>query len=565
MSVSRELPAWPALASDEALPLQLTCHRAVWGKVHGAASDYRWIAASPSLAPRIAGLEGELSLGAEDLPRRSSLWRSIGDLHWAVNCYQSRAIDKQERSGFLEKQVLEWRRQEEVPALLGALLLLPAVSQLTDEIWWERRSDSRFLENDFILELTAEDCRPVPVVHGDLATAISTGIDMLEQRLTEEDLGRIYASLLAGRRAISLTGPGQPLPPQVLAALLLPLPRSLADRLSIAGWLPSSRVDAEALAGRWDVVVTDQKLQVPATGPEPTPEQQRSASRLVEALLDRKPALLDRLSLPGFEPSKRSRAPVRLALWGPSAAGKTVLLAQLYLYMKRCEGPNDWEVFPTEQSLAFIKQMREMMLRENLFPKATVTGIPERVVYQFSKPTTGDKASLLVEDRAGSEYEKLNAQAQERLRSADGLVLIFDPTRDRTSLEIEISQTLEDVHVQSGRDGERDDRPIAVCISKADTLITTPADLQRATDDPDGFVRTHEKIAPILFAVLERFCSTVKFFPVSAAGIHLHHGVVEPTVFYDESMTPRIARSGEPFNLMAPFAWVLDQITGAGS
>ncbi|MEE8525311.1 MAG: hypothetical protein V3T72_15350 [Thermoanaerobaculia bacterium] len=257
-------------------------------------------------------------------------------------------------------------------------------------------------------------------------------------------------------------------------------------------------------------------------------------------------------------PAVGDKPPVQLALWGPSAAGKTVLLAQLYLYMRRTRVA--WEIFPSDKSLDFIRQMRTQMHRQNFFPTATAVGTEERIVYHFRHRESGAKASLAVEDRAGVDFENLQPDAQERLRSAAGLVLLFDPTRNRTQLEIEVAQTLEDVHVSSGRDVGKDDRPIAACISKADVLISSAADLARARDDPDGFVR--ERVDSILVDVLERFCSNYRLFPVSAAGLRLRHGVVEPAVFYDENLTPRIGRSGRPFNLMAPFAWVLDRLTG---
>lgn len=249
---------------------------------------------------------------------------------------------------------------------------------------------------------------------------------------------------------------------------------------------------------------------------------------------------------------------IQLALWGPSAAGKTVLLAQLYLYMKKTRA--DWEIFPDAGSLRFIREMRAQMHRQNRFPTATAVGTEERIVYHFRNRETGAKASLAVEDRAGVDFEDLQPDAQERLRSAQGLVLLFDPTRDRTQLEIEVAQTLEEVHVASGRDVDKDDRPIAVCISKADVLISSATDLARARSDPGGFVR--ERVDPVLVDVLERFCTDYQLFPVSAAGLRLRYGVVETTVFYDESLTPRIGRGGQPFNLMAPFAWVLDRLTG---
>jgi len=560
-----ELPGWPALdAGDEPLPEQLTYSRAVWGKVHGVPSDYRWIAANPTFTPQDTGLERELLLGSEDAPHRSQLWRTLGEVHYAVHCYPSRAVDAAVRTKFLEKQVLAWRRLETVPAALGALLLLPRVGEWTDEIWWDRRSDPRFLESDFLVDITSEDSPPVLVSAAAIGEAIAAGIESLARCVPEDVLTELYASLVAGQRAIPLPGLKEPLAPRALAALLLPLPRRLADQLSLAGWPSSKRVEAESLSERWDVVLGDRSLKLKPTGPAATDAQHRQASSMARALLQGDPALLESDAAPlAGGPAAGDQAPVQVALWGPSAAGKTVLLAQLFLYIKTRSDGIDWEVFPSKESQEFLTQMREAMLGSNQFPVATAVGMPERVVYKFSNHKTGAKASLLVEDRAGRDYEKLEKDAQERMRSAAGLVLLFDPTRNRRQLEIEVRKTIVDVHVHSGSEGDRDPRPIAVCVSKADELISSPIDLKRATEDPDGFVRNHERVDPILVAVIEKYCDNYKLFPVSAAGLELRHGVVESPVFYDENLTPRIGRSGEPFNLMAPFAWVLDQVTGS--
>ena len=97
--------------------------------------------------------------------------------------------------------------------------------------------------------------------------------------------------------------------------------------------------------------------------------------------------------------------PVHVTLWGPSAAGKTVLLAQLYIEAK--DGDGDWGVFPTEESYEFIRQMRSSMAATNAFPDATAVGSVERIVYRFHHRLTGTEIVLEMEDRAGKDYEEL--------------------------------------------------------------------------------------------------------------------------------------------------------------
>lgn len=246
---------------------------------------------------------------------------------------------------------------------------------------------------------------------------------------------------------------------------------------------------------------------------------------------------------------------LNLALWGPSAAGKTALLAQLF---DRDHG--DWEIYPTQDSLSFIERMQPVLQTNNLFPPATMVGDRERIVYLFRNGKTGAAGTLHVEDRAGKDFEDMVEEGQQRLRSADGLVLLFDPTRDPRKLAGEVRTTLQRLHVISERGTEKDPRPIAICLSKADLMIRTPDDLRHVREAPDLFVR--ERMAPSLSDSIDRFCSNFKLFPVSAAGVRVRRGVVEPVVFYDEQLRFRIGHGGEPINLIEPFLWIFEQLEG---
>lgn len=248
---------------------------------------------------------------------------------------------------------------------------------------------------------------------------------------------------------------------------------------------------------------------------------------------------------------------VELTLWGPSAAGKTALLAQLYIESE--QESSAWEIFPTPESLEFIRQMRARMTVTNFFPSATSVGMVERIVYRFHHRASGAETTLVMEDRAGKDYEDLEDETRDRLATAAGLVLLFDPLRSPAALEQEVWDTLESVHVAAGRGAQKDDRPIAVCLSKADLLLRGPADLERAIATPDSFVR--DRAGASLLRALDRFCGEYRLFPVSAAGVRTSFGVIEPLVFFDEDFNPRICpEGGRPFNLMAPFAWLLDRV-----
>jgi len=241
-----------------------------------------------------------------------------------------------------------------------------------------------------------------------------------------------------------------------------------------------------------------------------------------------------------------------VALWGPTSSGKTAFLSQLYL-----QRSDEWEVFPTADSQRFLSVIRPFT-GHNCFPPATAVSSIERVAYTFKNKKDGREAALVVEDRAGKESEILTEEGKKRLNSALGLVVLFDPERETRELGKKIEQALSQLNVASGRGSKKDPRPFAICLSKSDLLIQTSADLSRATEQPREFVL--EKITPDILQWIEKFCSNYELFPISSVGVKLVHGVVEPIVFYDETLTQRMGSDASPINLLRPFGWLFDQI-----
>ena len=61
---------WPALAgiSSRVWESEITVERAIWGKVPGQRSDFRWIARSPGFVGHLGRVEAALRIGREDRP-----------------------------------------------------------------------------------------------------------------------------------------------------------------------------------------------------------------------------------------------------------------------------------------------------------------------------------------------------------------------------------------------------------------------------------------------------------------------------------------------------------------
>jgi hypothetical protein len=262
-------------------------------------------------------------------------------------------------------------------------------------------------------------------------------------------------------------------------------------------------------------------------------------------------------------------APITVALWGPSAAGKTMLVAQLY-QQQSSAAASAWDVLPhptMPTTAEFVQLMRKDIRANNLFPKATAIKDDRRregsdqIVYLFRHRETGRTVTVSIEDRPGKEWENLDNGAKERLREAKGLLLLFDPTRALADLEDEVLRTLEHISGTTARVGEKERRPVAVCMSKADLLVRSLHEVRQATANPHEFVR--DRMNPIIEAAFQRYLDKFRFYPVSAVGIRPRRGVLEPMVFFDEQLVPRIcSEDGEPLNLMAAFSWLFDAVGG---
>ncbi len=248
---------WPALKNwNPPTNLELFFQRAVYGKAHGAMSDFRWLAVSPNFQGRTHQVERLCALGAEDAPKTSYYWRPRGKQYYAVKVYPSQAMDASGRSGFLEKQFFEWIRPPEIPATAGAFILLQEAKQATDEVWWQEGTTAAWGNPDFTLVLADQYHPPQTFSLEDLQKSIARGIDALLTQLEnpEQNLTQFYGQLLSEQFPIYMAGVLAPLPAEALAALLLPLPRWRAEQLSMAGWIPSQRLPSGG-DYPWDLMV----------------------------------------------------------------------------------------------------------------------------------------------------------------------------------------------------------------------------------------------------------------------------------------------------------------------
>lgn len=251
---------WPALEPTGVIPFELEAEQGIWGKAHGAFSDFRWLAASPGLSAK--GFGHELYLGSEDRPQVGNLWRALDDRRYlAVALRPSSAIDAAHRRGFLEKRLLVIQAP---PALPVALLALAASIEL--ESWPEIPAGTleQWQDSDFRHQLSK--IRRF-FSREQLEERIELGRGFL-CRQERSALAVSYSSVRAGESAFLASE----LAGAALAAFLLPLPSALAAKISVAGVVPSQRWSGDQLAATWQVVAG-----VPGDSRENASEWARSA------------------------------------------------------------------------------------------------------------------------------------------------------------------------------------------------------------------------------------------------------------------------------------------------
>lgn len=287
---------WPALREiPESKEYKLLFERAIWGKVDGQRSDYRWIARSPGFKGDSCAVQRALTLGLEDKPCPLVLWHASEGSFYAVSCYPSRARDANGRSGFLEKQIIEWR-PDGVPAAIGALTLLGIACGYTDEDWIARSRDPGWLRPDFSIGL---DTMTVTVGNDTILAAISGGLRSLEGIL-EPAMTDFYTGLAHWISTPATAGPGHraapglletesQLGPAALAVLLLPFEENDAKRLSLAGGLPVSQVEEEDLKSWSGVVCRSRAIVRGASEAAGDASERKRANAIVTALRRHEP------------------------------------------------------------------------------------------------------------------------------------------------------------------------------------------------------------------------------------------------------------------------------------
>ena len=251
--------SWPALRGWTAPSGAIATRRAVYGKVHRAPTDYRWIAWSGGFGSGPA-LERDLVMGGEDSVGTICCWRCSPETGAiAATFYASRAFDAAGRPGRIEKQVIAATPDSTVPPAALAFLLLPEAARLDDTVWWETWKDPRWSTLSYHLPLAADQC-PAPSFEG-FDSRVIQGVTELLDSVADDGLQEFYAQLASRSGTAVLRTNTKDLSPLALAALLLPLEPDFAQSVSLAGGSASKSIELRRLAN-WSGIVCPPGVEV---------------------------------------------------------------------------------------------------------------------------------------------------------------------------------------------------------------------------------------------------------------------------------------------------------------
>jgi len=203
-----------------------------------------------------------------------------------------------------------------------------------------------------------------------------------------------------------------------------------------------------------------------------------------------------------FDSRENLAEPVRIALWGAPASGKTTLMAALGICVGRQNSAvGKWSIFPeNDASAALLTKFTHQLIVDQRFPEATEIGSIQELSVIFKGDIAGSKFAprkrpwrrgstncsfrLNLVDFSGEAFgyhpqkqailERAANAALDNLASAQGLIYLFDPLseRDQRDSATYVERTLVELSrrmAMAGRlSGMYLPQQISVCITKFD-------------------------------------------------------------------------------------------------
>nr|VFJ49980.1 MAG: hypothetical protein BECKDK2373C_GA0170839_102723 [Candidatus Kentron sp. DK] len=317
--MNSRLAGWPALEGLPEADVELKCQIGVWSKAPGAASDYRWIARTPGFVGDNRFIDNFYISDAPGKIEDAVLWKQADGYFHAVHLYSSPNRDSANRGNIIERVFVQCPAGV-LPAVAVALLLLPEIARLGPELYQGHLENIDWRYKEKFIELSEDAGPSFHLGHAALLNAITRGMETVRNCRFDlkTHLGPFYAALLSGQQPCFLPDCANhhSLSPEMLAALLLPFPREITDKLSFAPDIPEGHVNLEKLFRNWNILPG--RFAPPSSNLSAIEEEEWEAGkRLALSILHNDP---EQLRKKDTQPVPRSEAPVEKPWINPIAS-----------------------------------------------------------------------------------------------------------------------------------------------------------------------------------------------------------------------------------------------------
>lgn len=295
-SVNNNIYAWPALKesclNDEMIKKpSSTVERGITGKADRVQVDYRLLAASSGFS---AFNDIHVYLGADGQAINTLAWVNDNKKLRAVHIYPSRARDRTNRTGSMEKHLLEINAENlnRNCFLLYQLVLLNRVNNYKDELWWQFKDKNEWGNSDYSLKIAVD----TPINDIEMRNAqsqLSAAVARINEFITKEALVHFYQKILSSEKLVAPQFiKGKKVSIDIFLCLFLPLNYKMFDHFSfLLDWPPNARFNHKKLTEVWDIIpnMSDYSAIEPSIKSSDSYQQAETYAR---ALINNKPDLI---------------------------------------------------------------------------------------------------------------------------------------------------------------------------------------------------------------------------------------------------------------------------------
>lgn len=335
-----------------------------YGKANLARTDFRWLAQSKGFQAKAA----DLNIGLEnqiEAEEDTFYWRSTDTHFFAIYGYRSNTVDASRREGALEKYILQVEKDKNLPTALIAFTLFSVFNTNVKHYWRNATEDSKWKDDPNFIKSLEPDSKVITIT--DLENYIKNGIESLEQSISKKQILTAFYIEFFSNHPLAILDNKKSLSAYALASLLLPLEETNATHFSLAGWLPSSRVEIKQLKNWQGIVCPLKQIERDITKFTDKDIQQK-ANRITSALLNQDPSKLS------FEQENIKPEPKSIVDLCPNPFNGIIAIPkeEKYNNNEKYNALYNWVADLNKRNIAKLIEIKEYFIENNILDKTII-------------------------------------------------------------------------------------------------------------------------------------------------------------------------------------------------